>query len=254
MNGLDPRRLADDVALGLVFFTRLPLPRLGSGGRALADAIWAAPVAGFAVALIGAVAYEVATQLGLAAGPAAALALAAGMAATGCLHEDGLSDVADGFGGGKTREHKLEIMRDSRIGTYGTAALGLSLLLRWSALAGLAGPVEVLAALIAAHCASRALLGAFMHLLPRARADGLAAAAGEVPHNVALAGVALGAVSLLVLGIHAAAAAIVVLALIFFGFRRLCLKQIGGQTGDTAGALQQLAEIAVLLVASVFLA
>ncbi|MBN8881520.1 MAG: adenosylcobinamide-GDP ribazoletransferase, partial [Salana multivorans] len=101
-----------------------------------------------------------------------ALALAAGMAATGCLHEDGLSDVADGFGGGKTREHKLEIMRDSRIGTYGTAALGLSLLLRWSALAGLAGPVEVLAALIAAHCASRALLGAFMHLLPRARADG----------------------------------------------------------------------------------
>ncbi len=254
MNGLDPRRLADDVALCLVFFTRLPLPRLGSNGRMLAQAIWAAPVAGFAVALIGAVAYEVATQLGLAAGPAAALTLAAGMLATGCLHEDGLSDVADGFGGGATRERKLEIMRDSRIGSYGATALGLSLLLRWSALAELPGPVSVLAALIAAHCASRALPGAFMHLVPRARTDGLSAAAGEVTQNVALAGAALGAVSLLVLGIHAAVAALVLLALIFFGFRWLCLKQIGGHTGDTVGALQQLAEIAVLLVASAFLA
>ena len=62
------------------------------------------------------------------------------MLATGCLHEDGLSDVADGFGGGKTRERKLEIMRDSRIGAYGACALVLSVLLRWSALADLADP------------------------------------------------------------------------------------------------------------------
>lgn len=254
MNGLEPRRLADDVALSLVFFTRLPLPYLGSNGRTLAQAIWAAPVAGFAVALIGAVAYEVATQFGLAAGPAAALALAAGMVATGCLHEDGLSDVADGFGGGRTRERKLEIMRDSRIGNYGAAALGLSLLLRWSALAELPGPADVLAALVAAHCASRALPGLLMHLTPPARIDGLSVGTGEVARDTALAGAALGAVALLLLGVHAAVVILALLALIFYGFRRLCLQQIGGQTGDTAGALQQLAEIAVLLAASAVLA
>ena len=74
---------------------------------------------------------------GLSPSVAAALALAAAMLATGCLHEDGLSDVADGFGGGKTRERKLEIMRDSRIGAYGAAALVMSVLIRWSALADL---------------------------------------------------------------------------------------------------------------------
>ena len=76
-------------------------------------------------ALIGAVVYAIGARLGLAAGPAAALALAATMLATGCLHEDGLSDVADGFGGGKTRDRKLEIMRDSRIGAYGACGARL---------------------------------------------------------------------------------------------------------------------------------
>ncbi|RWP27249.1 MAG: adenosylcobinamide-GDP ribazoletransferase, partial [Mesorhizobium sp.] len=75
--------------------------------------------------------YAVGTWLGLAAGPAAALTLAATLLATGCMHEDGLSDVADGFGGGRTREKKLEIMHDSRIGAYGACALALSLLIRW---------------------------------------------------------------------------------------------------------------------------
>ncbi len=62
------------------------------------------------------------------------------MLVTGCLHEDGLSDMADGFGGGKTRERKLEIMRDSRIGAYGASALILSVLIRWSAIAQLGNP------------------------------------------------------------------------------------------------------------------
>ncbi|RWG22996.1 MAG: adenosylcobinamide-GDP ribazoletransferase, partial [Mesorhizobium sp.] len=78
------------------------------GGRSLAEAIWAAPFAGLAVAVIGALVYAIVGALGLAAGPAAALALAATMLVTGCLHEDGLSDIADGLGGGRTREKKLE--------------------------------------------------------------------------------------------------------------------------------------------------
>ncbi|MBN9268884.1 MAG: adenosylcobinamide-GDP ribazoletransferase, partial [Mesorhizobium sp.] len=175
-----PAPFLRDVALGLVFFTRLPLPVFDFRGRKLADAIWAAPLAGLAVAVIGALTYAVAARLGLASGPAAALALAATVLATGALHEDGLSDVADGFGGGRDRERKLEIMRDSRIGAYGAAALALSLLLRWNALAEIHGGWSMLAALVAAHGASRGLLGAFMHRLPPARSDGLSAGAGSV--------------------------------------------------------------------------
>ncbi|NUS21772.1 MAG: adenosylcobinamide-GDP ribazoletransferase, partial [Mesorhizobium sp.] len=166
-----PRQVLDDIGLSLVFFTRLRLPSSDFGGRNLADAIWAAPFAGLAVAIIGALVYAIAYSLGLASGPAAALTLAATMLVTGCLHEDGLSDIADGFGGGRTRDRKLEIMRDSRIGAYGAAAVGASLLIRWSALSELAGPGHIFLALLGAHAASRGLFGAFMHLLPPARAD-----------------------------------------------------------------------------------
>ena len=102
---------------------------------ALARAAWAFPIAGLVVGLIGAIVYALAHRIGLPSWTAAALAVAATLLATGCLHEDGLADTADGFGGGKTREQKLEIMRDSRIGTYGVCALALSLLLRVGALA-----------------------------------------------------------------------------------------------------------------------
>ncbi|MER9230835.1 adenosylcobinamide-GDP ribazoletransferase [Mesorhizobium sp. M0622] len=246
------RQILEDVALCLVFFTRLPLPGTDFRGRSLAAAIWAAPVAGLAVALVGSLVYAVGTRLGLAGG-SAALTLAAILLATGCLHEDGLSDVADGFGGGKTRDRKLEIMRDSRIGAYGACALAVSLLIRWSVLSELAGPAHVFWALIAAHAASRGLLGAFMHLLPPSRSDGLSAEAGTVSAETAGIGAMLSAVALLALGLGGAFTALILLGLLFAAFRALCLNQIGGQTGDTVGALQQLGEIAILLVASVSL-
>lgn len=249
-----PRRIRDDMALCLVFFTRLPLPVIDFRGRSLAAAIWASPVAGLAVALIGAVVYATGERFDLASGPAAALGLATTVLVTGCLHEDGLSDVADGFGGGKTRARKLEIMRDSRIGAYGACALGLSLLIRWSTIAQFADPTQALFALLAAHAASRGMLGAFMHLLPPARSDGLSAGAGTVAFETAIVGVVLGAVPLLLLGLGGAIMALILLALLFAGFQMLCNAQIGGQTGDTVGALQQLGEITVLLVASVALA
>jgi adenosylcobinamide-GDP ribazoletransferase len=247
------RQILFDTALCLVFFTRLPLPVIDFRDRTLAQAIWAAPLAGLIVALIAAAVFAVATTLGLSPAIAAALTLAAGMLATGCLHEDGLSDVADGFGGGKSREKKLEIMRDSRIGAYGASALALSILVRWTALSEIAGPFSMVAALMAAHMASRGLLGAFMHNLPPARSDGLSASAGTVTSNIALVGAVIGAASLLLLGAAGAISAAILLAVIFLALRALCLRQIGGQTGDTVGALQQLAEIAVLLVATVVL-
>src|SRR5258708_712214 len=112
-------RLATDLAVSLMFCTRLPLARAMSvGGGDIARASWAMPVAGAVVGALGALAYWMALHLGLPPLVAAALALAAGMLATGCLHEDGLADMADSFGG-DGRERKLEIMRDSRLGTYG---------------------------------------------------------------------------------------------------------------------------------------
>jgi adenosylcobinamide-GDP ribazoletransferase len=239
-----------DIRLSLVFFSRLPVPRHGLDGARLADAIWAAPVAGWAVALAGAAVFAVAEHVGLAAAPAALLAIAATMLVTGCLHEDGLSDTVDGFGGGRTRERTLEIMRDSRIGSYGAAALVLSILLRWTALAELASPSAAFAALIAAHGASRAILPTFMRRLPRARTDGLSAGAGEVDRATAGVALALGVLSLLFLGLAPAILGAILLAGLFFAFRWLCMSKIGGQTGDTVGALQQLAEILVLLIAS----
>jgi adenosylcobinamide-GDP ribazoletransferase len=244
------QRLLGDVALCLVFFTRLPLPHFETRDSVFARAIWAAPVVGVVVALIGGIVYALATLLGLAAGPAATLALAATIAATGCLHEDGLSDTADGFGGGRTREKKLEIMRDSRIGTYGACALAFSILLRWSAISELGSLTSVFCGLIAAHAASRALLPAFMHMLPPARTDGLSAGVGAISSDTALSAAALGALALLALGLSGAVAAALCLGIVFFLFRALCLGQIGGQTGDAAGALQQAGEITVLFVAS----
>ncbi len=242
-----------DAALCLVFFTRLPLPAFDARGRTLARAIWAAPAAGLAVALLSALAYAVALGLFLSPATAATLALAVVLAATFCLHEDGLSDVADGFGGGRTREAKLEIMRDSRIGTYGTAALALSILIRWNALSDLATPAHMLSGLVAAHMASRGLFGAFMHMLPPARGDGLSASAGTVTRRTAALGLVFGLLPLFLLGVVAALVTAALLAAIFFAFRALCLRQIGGHTGDTLGALQQLAEIAVLLAAAAVL-
>ncbi|MFU0503209.1 adenosylcobinamide-GDP ribazoletransferase [Pseudaminobacter sp. NGMCC 1.201702] len=251
MNSLTGRSLARDVAFCLIFFTRLPLPAVDLKEAKLAASIWAAPVVGLVVAIIGALVYAIATFLGLPPAPSAVLAVAATLLATGCLHEDGLSDTADGFGGGTTRERKLEIMRDSRIGTYGACALLFSILLRWSALSSIAGPAEVASALIAAHVASRALIPAFMRFLPAARLDGLSANAGLISANASNGALALGLISLLVLGLPGMFAAALCLGLAFALFRGLCLRQIGGHTGDTVGAMQQIGEITLLLAASV---
>jgi adenosylcobinamide-GDP ribazoletransferase len=243
------RRRLDDAALMLGFFSRLPVSASQGEGK-FAAALWAAPLAGVVIGVLGALAYALAFALNLPPLPSALIALAATLLATGCLHEDGLSDVADGFGGGRTAEQKLTIMRDSRIGAYGASALLLSLLLRASALAAIVSPAGALAALVAAHGASRALLPLFLRIMPPARGDGLGAGVGVIPARAANAALALGLLCLLLLGPLPALFAAVLLAAAFLIFRRLALRHIGGQTGDVCGALQQAAEILVLLVAA----
>jgi adenosylcobinamide-GDP ribazoletransferase len=245
------QRIAE-LAIAVIFLTRLPLPRMSPIGRGdVSRALWAAPVIGGIIGVFGAVVYGLLCLMHLPALPTAALAIAAMVGVTGCLHEDGLADVADGFGGGATRERKLEIMRDSRIGTYGVCALVLSLLLRVSALASLRDPTFVFAALIAAHAAARAGLPAFMRWVSPARADGLSAGAGTPPLASAITAIALGIAALVIcLGVTKGLVALAVLACVHLFMAWLCRRQIGGQTGDVLGAVEQISEIAVLLIAA----
>ena len=141
-------------------------------------------------------------------------------------------------------------MRDSRTGAFGVCALALSILLRVSALASLADPALVVPALIAAHAGARAVMPAFMLFVPPARRDGLSFAAGRPPGWSAAAAAILGIlVTAICLGPARAAVAAILLLIVLGLMARLSLRQIGGQTGDTLGALEQAGEIVVLLVA-----
>ena len=233
-----------DFRLALGFLTRIPVSLAEPPGpNALTRSMRLFPLVG---ALIGAAV----GGLDLLAGkvlpplPSALLAIGLGLLLTGALHEDGLADCADGFGGGRDKDGKLAIMRDSRIGAYGTLALILSVGLRASAIAQTANPAG---ALIAAHAVSRALLPGLMVFLPPASATGLAASAGragKADFLIALALAILLTVPLLgfwlipVLGTA---------ALVFAAMALLARRQIGGYSGDVLGALQQTCEIAVLL-------
>jgi adenosylcobinamide-GDP ribazoletransferase len=245
------RAAIEECKVALQFLTRLPV---GAPARWPPGALAAsAPMFPLVGALIGAAAglvFALATGLGLPPMLAALLAVAAQILLTGGLHEDGLADVADGFGGGRTRADKLRILRDPRLGSFGAMALMLALLARISALAALAEPGLVAAVLIVAGATSRAALPVIMATLAPARDDGLAASAGR-PHPLrATAAVIIALLTAFVLlppamaavGLIAAAGGALIIA-------RLARRQIGGHTGDVLGAAQQLAEIGVLLAA-----
>jgi len=211
------------------------------------------PVAGALLAAIGALALALAEAVGLPPLICAGLAVGALLLVTGALHEDGLADVADGFGGGATRERKLEIMRDSRIGAYGGAALTLGLLLRVVALAALLehGLGIAAAGMILAGAASRAAALAPLALLAPARAEGLGARAGRLAGGAVVAAAAVAAIIAVLLGLGGLGLARALLALgVAFAaaaaMAAIARRQISGQTGDVAGAAQQLAEIACL--------
>jgi adenosylcobinamide-GDP ribazoletransferase len=215
---------------------------------------WTFPLVGAGIGALGALVYWIGHGLGFQPFVSAALAVAASLLVTGCLHEDGLADTADGFGGGANRERKLEIMRDSGIGTYGAAALTLFILLRVGAIASLSSPALVAPALIAAHAGARATLPMFMRRVPPARDDGLSAEAGDPPQGGAVLAVAIGLVVLLLcLGFGATLVGALLLAAATVLLAWLAIAQIGGQTGDVLGTLEQVSEVLILLVAAAWL-
>ncbi len=252
--------IAVDLAHCLRFYSRLPVPALPfeHNAHALPDfprLVRALPVAGLILGLLPALAFALALFLNLGPFLAAALAVAVMVITTGAFHEDGLADTADSFGGA-TQERRLEVMRDSRIGSFGAAALFLGLALRIGALAAVAARADWLVgagAILATASLSRTVGLMPLTFLPPARADGAARAVGQPSRNsfwfaAGLAGIIALALGLLA-GIPFGGIILMLLLSVLSGWAmmRLSMRHLGGQTGDIAGATQQVAEIAALI-------
>jgi adenosylcobinamide-GDP ribazoletransferase len=230
------------VELGLAgaLLTRLPVGWLLRCGPIVAPgaAVWAYPVVGWVVGGIGSLVLAGGRLIGLPPMVAVVIALAAMVLATGALHEDGLADTADGFGGGRSRARKLEIMRDSRIGSFGVVALILSFALRGAAMQAIAP-----AGVIAAAVLGRASMVAVLTLLPPARPDGLAAGLGAMDaKRVAVAMGIAASSALLLLPFATALLAVAGTAVAALAMCWLARRQIGGHTGDVCGADEQATE------------
>lgn len=247
-------RIADEWAvflLALQFLTRVPLPAdVGwTPARMAASPRWH-PGVGVLIGLFCAAVFAVAARV-FPPGIAAILSTAAGLLATGCFHEDGLADACDGLGGGAARDRALEIMRDSRIGTYGAAALGMMLLGKVLTLA--AFPVVLVPwVLVAGHAASRAssVLVIATSVYVRDHGTGKPVSEGISGASLAFA-LATGAAAVLSLAFVAPPAAIAG-GLAGLGAGHLFMRarferRLGGYTGDCLGAVQQTSEIGFLL-------
>jgi adenosylcobinamide-GDP ribazoletransferase len=248
--------VVDDLKLSAGFLTRVPVAWLGMLPERpdFRRAVRVFPLIGAFIGIGGGIVLVVAARLGVPPLVAAALAIATVMIITGGLHEDGLADTVDGFGGGATASRKLEIMDDSRIGTYGAAALVFSILIRVGALASLIpfGPIRAALALVAAEAVARAAMVRFWQVLPAARLGGLAYETGppDQPAMVVAVLVALAIALVLVwpaIGFWSAVAGILLAVAATYIFTRISDREIGGRTGDTLGACQQVAVAAFLV-------
>lgn len=236
-----------DVTGALRLLTRLPLP--ASDVIAGPHAAWAWPVAGLVVGGLAALVGAIALPLGV--GVAAALVLGAQAMMTGAMHEDGLADTFDGLWGGWDRARRLEIMKDSHIGTYGVMALLVVGLIRWSALAALLAAGAWWAVVVIAML-SRAPMAVLMAFMPNARGTGLAQSVGRVPRRSAVVAAVIAVGAAATMGM-AGAAAVVAVVLVVAALAAVARAKIGGQTGDILGASQQLSEAAGLVVLAAML-
>ena len=232
----------------LQFLTRVPihLPRAVPHERvlpwfALAGALIGAAVGGVAVGLAEVVPTTV----------AGTLAVVAGLLITGAFHEDGLADVADAFGGGWTVDERLRILKDSRHGTYGVAALAGSIVVRVFSVASIATSAALFAAFVSAHTLGRAAAIAALRMAPPASEAGLGVSARSDlrPWPTAIGQVAGVAVVVVVagwwVGPFIAGALIGTMATVW-----LAVRKIGGLTGDVLGAVEQVVECTVMVIAS----
>lgn len=243
--------MINDVRTAVGFLTRIPVGDIHPYDPTLSRASGFFPLVGVVAAGVGIAAWWAGTELlGPAAG--AVLSVLSTVAVTGAFHEDGLADTVDGLWGGATRERRLEIMRDSRLGTYGTAALAGDLLLRAAILLPYAdGDLgDVARILIAAHVIGRAVPVALAVALPAVRTDGQGARLAE-PSRLSVVTAILTAV------VAAAWAArwwapvpVTVAGLVLTGAYLLAARRLGGVTGDVLGASAATSIVAVMATVS----
>lgn len=243
-----------DLARSVAFLSRIPVPDRYFRGQSgsFSRAVRAFPLAGALIALIPALVLYTLSQTGDAL-VTSLIALSLMVLMTGALHEDGLADAADGLGGGRDREHALAIMKDSRIGSYGVVAMLLSFSLRAASLAALARFDSSLAAvsMLAAACTSRSVMIWHWSALPPARTNGVAVAIGAPERTARNMALLIGGVMGLIfiashLGIAVAIFVLVVSAIAGQVFTAFVRRKLGGHTGDTIGATQQVSEIVAL--------
>ncbi len=248
-----------DIRAALMFLTILPVG--GEGGAAAPPArprfLRALPLAGAAVGGLSGLVLILSGWMNIPVMMAATLTVAAGVVLTGAMHEDGLSDFADGLGG-RSRERQLEIMRDPATGAFGVLALVFAILLNVLAVAALMGATSFFrtaAILVVAHAVSRLAAVRLLHALPPARADGRGREAGRPDDGLLLQTAASALAVVVIAGFPAAgflvmAGALTAAMLIGEIAIRLTERLLGGQTGDAAGALEVIVRTIFLIVAS----
>ncbi len=252
---MQPVDFLTDIARSTGFLSRLPVPGRffdGDDGRMERTPAGFA-IAGLIVAALPALALWV---TGSGHGPLLAAVIATGLlvALTGALHEDGLGDTADGLGGGRDRERALAIMKDSRIGSYGALALMLSLLVRVTALTALVSAqsagVAALAMLGSAALSRGAMVWHWRALAP-AKPDGVAARVGQPGQAALVLALGSGLLAFLVLilphvSLLRVVAAVLAAFLAVSVFNMRVKSRLGGHTGDTIGATQQICDMVLL--------
>lgn len=247
--------LFDDFRICLIFFTRLPVRWRGDLPRErITAAFRAAPLSGLVIGFIAWAGYAAGSLVGLDPYAAGFIAVGAHLIATGAFHEDGWSDTFDGLGGGTDKASKLEIMRDSRLGTYGAAALVVALVLKALLIAEISAYVDTLVALMAAAVLAKTAVVVVMRATPAASEDGQSAAAGRPAAGDVAFALGVGAALTLVLAavsgpvkaLVVAPAAVLAAAAAAAAVATTARRQLGGQTGDVLGACAVAAELAAL--------
>lgn len=235
-----------EIKLAFAFLTRLPCGPEPGERVEIGNAAWAFPLVGIVVGLFSGSVYLGATLV-LPALPSAILAMIAAILTTGALHEDGLADMADGFGGGTSRDEKLRIMRDSQVGSFGVVALIATFGLTASAMATAPAEMRTLAWFATIGACSRAAMVLPMALLQPARSDGLGHAAVlalDWRFCIAIAFATFAA--LLTMPVVILATALIAVLVLL-----LAKRQVGGQTGDVLGATQKVSECACWLAVAI---
>jgi adenosylcobinamide-GDP ribazoletransferase len=247
----------DELLMGVRFYSRLPTGNTAHQRPNLDRMALTLPLTSVVIGVIPVAVLLVLEWFGTPTFFAAVIAVATLVIVSGAMSEDALADAADGLFGGSTVEQRLEIMKDSRHGTYGVCAIAVLLAARIAAVGSITSPLEAGAILLTAPLIARSGALWLSSALPPARSGGAAASAGQVSQRSFFIGLAVAAVvsfatAGFAVGILGLAAAFALAALVALGWTTLCRRLIGGQTGDLIGALQALLEIAALTALMIF--